>query len=81
MGDALGDEFGLDVAERDKKVEFADVGFDANFPEGHDADENRWGGFDAVTGGCGEFWVVFEEPEDCMGVEEEGHLHVVLEFF
>ena len=61
MGDAEGDEVGFDRVEGEGEVEFADVCFDSDFPEGDDADVNDGGGFDEVAGGGWELEVIFEE--------------------
>ena len=69
MGDAEGDEVGFDRVEGEGEVEFADVGFDGDFPEGDDADVDGGGRFDEAAGGGWELGVVFEEPDQGMGVE------------
>jgi hypothetical protein len=73
LGDALGDEFGFELAEGEGEGEFADVAFDGDFPEGDDAGKDDRGGFDAGTGAGGQLGIIFEEPEEGVGVEEDGH--------
>ncbi len=70
------DEFGLKLTERDGKAEFADIGFDGDFPEGDDADEDLSGGLNPGTGAGRKLRIVFEEPEEGVGVEEDGHGYI-----
>lgn len=73
LGNVLGGEFGFEIAEGEAESEFTDVGFDGDFPEGDDADENGGAGFDAGAGVGGQLGVVFQEPEEGVGIEEDGH--------
>lgn len=72
----MGNEFGFDLAKGDAQGKFADVAFNGDFPEGDDTGEDDRGCFDAGTGGGGQLGVVFEKPEEGVGVEEDGHGYI-----
>ena len=73
MGDACGDEVGFDRVEGEREGEFADVGFDGDFPEGDNADKDGRGSFDLSAGNGWESRIVFKEPDEGVGIEKIGH--------
>ncbi len=73
MGDTYGDEVRFNCVEGKGELEFADVGFDSDFPQGDDADEESGGGLDLDAGDGGKLRVVFEKPDQGVGVEQMRH--------
>jgi len=73
LSNACAGKVGFDCIEWKGEGKFADVGFDGDFPEGDDTDENGWGGFDLSTDGGWEARIVFEKPDESVGVEDVRH--------
>jgi hypothetical protein len=73
LDDACCGEVGFDRVERENEGEFANVGFDSNFPERDDTDKDGGGGFNLSAGGGWKSSIVFEKPDEGMGVEEISH--------
>ena len=59
LGEVLGDQFELKLIEGDGECEFADVGFDGDFPEGDDAYEDCGAGLNADSGAVGQLRIIF----------------------
>jgi hypothetical protein len=76
LGNACGDEVGVDGLEGEGEGEFSDVSFDGDFPKGSDAGKDDGGSFDLSSGDGWEPGVVFQEPNEGVGVEQDGHNYI-----